>query len=116
MNFFKKKDKNIIPDTTVEQQTPTDSGINFIIEENNNTHTRRDTRILNPTQLQRAKDAKKLAETKLHGLEENLMLLQAQQQWLRLEYKNHVILEYHQKILWGHPRCLLPPLALHHLR
>ena len=100
MNFFKKKDKNIIPDTTVEQQTPTDSGINFIIEENNNTHTRRDTRILNPTQLQRAKDAKKLAETKLHGLEENLMLLQAQQQWLRRWNKTSMMLEREKKRLF----------------
>ena len=100
MNFFKKKDKNIIPDTTVEQQTPTDSGINFIIEENNNTHTRRDTRILNPTQLQRAKDAKKLAETKLHGLEENLMLLQAQQQWLRRWNETSMMLEREKKRLF----------------
>ena len=100
MNFFKKKDKNIIPETTVEQQTPTDSGINFIIEENNNTHTRRDTRILNPTQLQRAKDAKKLAETKLHGLEENLMLLQAQQQWLRRWNETSMMLEREKKRLF----------------
>ena len=100
MNFFKKKDKNTVPETTAEQQRPAENGINFIIEDNGTNHTRRDTRILNSTQLQRAKDAKKLAETKLHGLEENLILLQAQQQWLRRWNETNMMLEREKRRLF----------------
>lgn len=100
MNFFKKKDKNTVQETTAEQQRPAENGINFIIEDSGTNHTRRDTRILNSTQLQRAKDAKKLAETKLHGLEENLILLQAQQQWLRRWNETNMMLEREKRRLF----------------
>ena len=61
---------------------------------------RRDSRILNPTQLQRVKDAKRLAETKLQGLEESLGRLQAQQQWLRRYNETSMALEREKKRLF----------------
>lgn len=61
---------------------------------------RRDVRILNNTQLQRVKDAKRLAETKLQGLEESLMRLQAQQQWIRRYNETHMVLEREKKHLF----------------
>ena len=61
---------------------------------------RRDARILNSTQLQRVKDAKRLAETKLQGLEENLRHLQAQQQWLRRYNEINFALEREKKHLF----------------
>lgn len=60
----------------------------------------RDTHILNATQLQRVKDAKRLAETKLQGLEESLTRLQAQQQWLRRYYETNMVLEREKKRLF----------------
>ena len=61
---------------------------------------RRDSRILNSTQLQRVKDAKRLAETKLQGLEESLGRLQAQQQWLRRYNEVSSLLEREKKRLF----------------
>lgn len=58
------------------------------------------TRILNSTQLQRIKDAKRLAETKLQGLEDNLRRLQAQQQWLRRYNEVTISLEREKKRLF----------------
>ena len=60
----------------------------------------RDGRILNATQLQRAKDAKRLAETKLQGLEESLNRLQTQQQWLRRYNETRMVLEREKKRLF----------------
>lgn len=60
----------------------------------------RDTRILNGTQLGRVKDAKRLAETKLQGLEESLGRLQAQQQWLRRYNETQMALEREKKRLF----------------
>ena len=60
----------------------------------------RDPRILNTTQLQRVKDAKRLAEAKLQGLEESLSHLQAQQQWLRRYNETRMILEREKKHLF----------------
>ena len=60
----------------------------------------RDNRILNDTQLRRVKDAKRLAETKLQGLEESLMQLQAQQQWLRRHSETAMTLERERKHLF----------------
>ena len=59
-----------------------------------------DIRILNSTQLQRIKDAKRLAETKLQGLEDNLRRLQAQQQWLRRYNQITITLEHEKKRLF----------------
>ncbi len=55
---------------------------------------------LNDTQLQRVKDAKRLAETKLRGLEESLGHLQAQQQWLRRYNETYMALEREKKRLF----------------
>ncbi len=60
----------------------------------------RDNRILSDTQLGRVKDAKRLAETKLQGLEESLMQLQAQQQWLRRHSETAMSLERERKRLF----------------
>ena len=60
----------------------------------------RDNRILSGTQLGRVKDAKRLAETKLQGLEESLMQLQAQQQWLRRHSETAMSLERERKRLF----------------
>lgn len=59
-----------------------------------------DRRILNSTQLQRIKDAKRLAETKLQGLEDSLARLQAQQQWLRRYNETNMVLEREKKRLF----------------
>ena len=120
MNFFRKKDKEIASEPkTVEsiqeepksvEQSPEEpemagnaigGGINFNFEElASNSRSRRDTRILNSTQLQRVKDAKRLAETKLQGLEESLARLQAQQQWLRRYNETNMALEREKKRLF----------------
>ena len=60
----------------------------------------RDNRILSGTQLGRVKDAKRLAETKLQGLEESLMQLQAQQQWLRRHSEISMALERERRHLF----------------
>ncbi|MBR1499196.1 MAG: hypothetical protein IJ615_06150 [Bacteroidaceae bacterium] len=60
----------------------------------------RDNRILSDTQLRRVKDAKRLAETKLQGLEESLMQLQAQGQWLRRHSEIGMALERERKRLF----------------
>lgn len=60
----------------------------------------RDTRILNNTQLQRIKDAKKLAETRLQGMEESLSRLQVQQQWLRRYSQTVITMEREKKRLF----------------
>jgi len=62
--------------------------------------TKRDARILNSTQLQRVKDAKRLADTKLQGLEERLSQLLAQQQWLRRYKETQMALEREKKRLF----------------
>ncbi|MBP3712733.1 MAG: hypothetical protein IJ148_00440 [Bacteroidaceae bacterium] len=109
MNFFKKKDRE--EPKPVEQESPrqeavaasvpTEKGINFIIEETSgSTRSRRDSRILNSTQLQRVKDAKRLAETKLQGLEESLTRLQKQLAWLRRYNETSMILEREKKHLF----------------
>ena len=106
MNFFRKNNKDnrqLSTDNSQDiiSQGPLDSGINFIIEETTSTpHSRRDSRILNSTQLQRVKDAKRLAETKLQGLEEGLERLKAQQQWLRRYNETNMALEREKKRLF----------------
>ena len=106
MNFFKKKDKEVPKPLEQDSQSqkasqsPIDGGINFIIEDTSVPHPRRDSRILNSTQLQRVKDAKKLAETKLAGLEENLERLKAQQQWLRRYQETSMALEREKRHLF----------------
>ncbi len=106
MNFFKRKDKEGPKPLEQESQSqdasksPIEGGINFIIEDTSVPHPRRDSRILNSTQLQRVKDAKKLAETKLAGLEENLERLKAQQQWLRRYQETSMALEREKKHLF----------------
>ncbi|MBP5393937.1 MAG: hypothetical protein J6Y59_08995 [Bacteroidaceae bacterium] len=112
MNFFRKKDKGVSletpaekpqesQETKVEIQETIDGGINFNLEELASTsHPRRDPRILNSTQLQRVKDAKRLAETKLQGLEESLGRLQVQQQWLRRYNETNMALQREKKRLF----------------
>ena len=60
----------------------------------------RNDRILGGTQLQRVKDAKRLAETRLQGLEESLTQLQAQQKWLRRYNETAMTLERERKRLF----------------
>lgn len=107
MYFFKKKD-------TAPQQQPRGGAPNETPERqqegiNNETSHRggsqgaaakRDSRILNSTQLQRVKDAKRLAETKLKGLEESLSRLHTQQQWLRRYNETNMALEREKKRLF----------------
>ena len=78
-----------------------DLGINFNMEElSSSIHSKRNPRILNSTQLQRVKDAKKLAETKLVGLEESLSRLQAQLAWLRRFNETKMALDREKKHLF----------------
>ena len=109
MIFFNKKNKEtpqppLGGETGKEQETQpfsADGGINFIIEDfESSTHPKRNPRILNSTQLQRAKDAKKLAETKLQGLEESLSRLQAQLAWLRRYNETKMALDREKKHLF----------------
>ncbi|MBQ7461044.1 MAG: hypothetical protein IJS63_02145 [Bacteroidaceae bacterium] len=82
-------------------QSIVEGGINFNMEElASNSYPRRDPRILNTTQLQRVKDTKRLAETKLQGLEESLARLQAQQQWIRRYNETSMMLEREKKRLF----------------
>ncbi|MBO4549907.1 MAG: hypothetical protein J5733_04175, partial [Bacteroidaceae bacterium] len=109
MNFFKKNKTDDVQQTATDEelqavsqsQVPVEGGINFIIDDSTgNSHSRRDPRILNSTQLQRVKDAKRLAETKLQGLEESLERLKAQQQWLRRYNETNMALEREKKRLF----------------
>lgn len=106
MNFFKRKDKDDQQSVTHESQSANvlqgsvDNGINFIIDNATSSHPRRDTRIMNSTQLQHVKDAKKLAETKLSGLEDSLGRLRAQQQWLRRYNETRMALDREKKHLF----------------
>ena len=109
MNFFRKKDKEnpqppiVVEEEKVQESVPAsaDGGINFILEDfESTTHPKRNPRILNSTQLQRVKDTKKLAETKLQGLEESLNRLQAQQQWLRRYNETKMALDREKKHLF----------------
>ena len=50
-------------------------------------------RILNSTQLEHVKDAKRLAETKLRGLEESLERVKAQSLWLRRYQETSMLLQ-----------------------
>ncbi len=96
MIFFGKKDKE--ESSRPAETAPSESTGN---EQNAwKTTPRRDSRILNPTQLQRVKDAKRLAETKLQGLEESLGRLHAQQQWIRRYNETSMILEREKKRLF----------------
>ena len=101
MIFFRKNNKTsaqqsspdgsenapLLGTSSIEQETlpvSDENGIKFIVEDiAKSSHPKRDSRILNDTQLGRAKDAKRLAETKLQGLEESLSKLQTQLLWLR---------------------------------
>ena len=94
MNFFKKKDNPSEGETGKIQETAN------VQSPMADVAPRRDTRILNSTQLQRVKDAKRLAETKLQGLEESLERLKAQQQWLRRYNETNMLLEREKKRLF----------------
>ena len=109
MIFFNKKNKETPQPTPSEevrneQETPQvslDGGINFILDDIESTsHPKRNPRILNATQLQRVKDAKRLAETKLQGLEESLTRLQAQLAWLRRYNETKMALDREKKHLF----------------
>ena len=94
MNFFGKKDNKQESIPVAET-----SGTN-IAEASTANAPKRDNRILNTTQLQRVKDAKRLAETKLQGLEESLGRLQAQQKWIRRYNETNMMLEREKKRLF----------------
>ena len=88
MNFFNNKTKKEEPQKPSAQEegdVPAQAGAAAVspAPTSSTLYPQRDKRILNSTQLQRVKDAKRLAETKLNGLEESLARLQAQQRWLR---------------------------------
>lgn len=99
MNFFKKKDNEpakapLAGESRSERPLANEQAGAVSVSRG------RDTRILNSTQLQRVKDAKRLAETKLKGLEESLGHLQAQQQWLRRYNETNMALEREKKRLF----------------
>ena len=96
MIFFGKKDK----EEAIRPAEPVASGTASDRQNTWKTTPRRDSRILNEAQLQRAKDAKRLAETKLQGLEENLARLQVQQQWIRRYNETSMALEREKKRLF----------------
>lgn len=96
MRFFGKKDK----EEAIRPAEPVASGTASDRQNTWKTTPRRDSRILNEAQLQRAKDAKRLAETKLQGLEENLARLQVQQQWIRRYNETSMALEREKKRLF----------------
>ena len=93
MIFFNKKNKS------EENEAPVQPPVQ-VEQKSELSRPKRDIRILNATQLQRVKDAKRLAETKLQGLEERLSRLQAQQQWLRRYNETNMILEREKKRLF----------------
>lgn len=94
MNFFsKKKDKP-------EAKVPADTQSAPQEQRPEVPRKKRDPRILNSTQLQRVKDAKRLAETKLQGLDESLSRVQSQHQWLRRYNETHMLLEREKKHLF----------------
>lgn len=93
MIFFNKKNK------AAENEAPVQPPVQ-IEQKSESLRPKRNARILNATQLQRVKDAKRLAETKLQGLEERLAQLQAQQQWLRRYNEINMILEREKKRLF----------------
>ena len=96
MLFFNKKNKPEEVEVPVQAEQPLPAETT----KSEMPRQRRDARILNATQLQRVKDAKRLAETKLQGLEENLTRLQAQQQWLRRYNETRMALEREKKHLF----------------
>ena len=114
MIFFNKKNnkdneqqttddsQQVVGQQTVSQvPVSADGGINFILEDiESSTHPKRNPHILNSTQLQRVKDAKRLAETKLQGLEESLGRLQSQRQWLRRFNETKMVLDREKKHLF----------------
>lgn len=106
MNFFKKKAAGTpqhpaSEEASAAQQPLHDDGINFIIAGARQTPlARRDARIMNATQLQHTKDAKRLAETKLAGLENSLAHLHAQQQWLRRYNETRMALDREKQHLF----------------
>ena len=109
MIFFNKKNKEtpqppLGGEMGKEQETQPVSagaGINFILDDiESSVHPKHNPRILNSTQLQRVKDAKKLAETKLQGLEESLTRLQAQLAWLRRYNETKMALDREKKHLF----------------
>ena len=96
MIFFNKKDKPEETKVPVQAEQASDG----TAPQSQIPRQKRDARILNSTQLQRVKDAKRLAETKLQGLEESLERLQAQQQWLRRYNETRMVLEREKKRLF----------------
>lgn len=103
MNFFGKKNHKTEEEAPVQVQ-PAPPAPTY-----EPPRMKRDARILNSTQLQRVKDAKRLAETKLQGLEESLARTQAQQQWLRRYSEVLMILDREKKRLFelGKQRAIL---------
>lgn len=102
MYFFKKKDKDVpvAPSSGEVGKVIVPDAVSETPARGDYVAPRRDSRILNSTQLQRIKDAKRLAETKLQGLEESLRRLQVQQQWLRRYNETNMILEREKKRLF----------------
>lgn len=105
MNFFNNKTKKEEPQKPSAQEegdVPAQAGAAAVspAPTSSTLYPQRDKRILNSTQLQRVKDAKRLAETKLNGLEESLARLQAQQRWLRRYNETRISLEREKKRLF----------------
>ena len=106
--FNKKNNKDDAQQSAGNSQQPVSqepvsagAGINFILDDiESSVHPKRNPHILNTTQLQHVKEAKKLAETKLQGLEENLSRLQAQQQWLRRYNETKMVFDREKKHLF----------------
>ena len=70
MNIFGKNTDKQVPETEQEAIIPV-------------TQPARNPKMLNATQLQRLKESKRLAETKLSNIEDSLRQLRKQQEWLR---------------------------------
>lgn len=96
MNFFRKKDN----ESNTSNNVGEDMSQSVVEEKSPQPSARREPRILNSTQLGRVKDAKRLAEAKLQGLEESLNRLHDQQQWLRRYSETNMALEREKKRLF----------------
>lgn len=106
MKFFTKKNNQEADKTPIRVEAVTPAPPQPI----EYTQARRlASRILGSTQLQRVRDAKRLAETKLQGQEESLARLAAQQQWLRRYSETRMALDREKKRLFelGKQRAIL---------
>ncbi len=103
MNFFgkKRKENEIHPAEEIQQTETAPQEVQNVQEKPEvQTQPVHNHRMLNGTQLQRLKESRRLAETKLRNLEDNLKRLRSQQEWLRAYYELKSQLEEEKKLLY----------------